>query len=64
MNQKILRNMARCKRCGDLIESKHRHDFVRCTCGAIAVDGGTDYLRRIGVMDAFEELSEYQNEEE
>jgi hypothetical protein len=23
---------AKCKNCGDIIESKHRHDFVTCTC--------------------------------
>ena len=32
--------------CGDEIESKHRHDFVTCKCGACSVDGGHDYLRR------------------
>jgi hypothetical protein len=31
-----------------MIISKHRHDFVTCTCGAISVDGGQDYLRRVG----------------
>jgi len=23
---------ARCKNCGDVVESKTRHDFVTCTC--------------------------------
>ncbi len=45
-NGMILRNAAECARCGDVIESKHRHDFVSCTCGAIFVDGGKRYLRR------------------
>lgn len=56
----ILRNAARCKKCGDEIESKHRHDFVSCGCGAIFVDGGHAYLRR-GAMhpEDLEELSEY-----
>jgi hypothetical protein len=31
-----------------MIISKHRHDFVTCTCGAISVDGGQAYLRRVG----------------
>jgi hypothetical protein len=44
----IVQNAATCLSCGDFIVSKHRHDFVECTCGAIAVDGGQDYLRRIG----------------
>jgi len=41
-------NCAKCAECGDVIESRHRHDFVWCKCGAIAVDGGQDYMRRIG----------------
>jgi hypothetical protein len=40
-----LRNRARCLKCYDIIESKHRHDFVICKCGAIFVDGGNDYWR-------------------
>ena len=42
----ILRNRAQCARCGDIIESTHRHDFVTCGCGEISVDGGHAYLRR------------------
>ena len=42
----IIRNAIRCNICGDEIESKHRHDYVECKCGACAVDGGHDYLRR------------------
>ena len=42
----VLRNRAKCGRCGDVIESKHRHDFKSCSCGAIFIDGGKDYLRR------------------
>lgn len=38
----------RCKECGDIIESKHVHDFVRCKCGSIAIDGGDDYMRILG----------------
>ncbi len=36
----IMRNRAKCKLCGDIIESLHRHDYVRCSCDEIAVDGG------------------------
>lgn len=43
---KILQNKIRCKRCGDVIESKSVHDFVTCSCGACSVDGGHSYLRR------------------
>lgn len=43
---KIIKNAIQCKLCGEVIESKHVHDFVQCKCGACAVDGGDDYLRR------------------
>ena len=26
--------------------SAYRHEYVQCKCGACAVDGGYDYLRR------------------
>lgn len=55
---KIIRNAARCRKCNDEIESKHRHDYVSCKCGTIAVDGGKDYLRRVGDFEVFEDLSE------
>jgi hypothetical protein len=41
----ITRNVAQCRKCGDTIESTHRHDFVRCGCDAIFLDGGTEYIR-------------------
>jgi len=51
-----IRNRAKCKLCGDIIESKYRHDFVTCKCGAISVDGGQDYFRRVGNLEAVIEL--------
>lgn len=42
---RIVRSRAKCNHCGDVIESKHRHDFVGCSCGTIFLDGGTDYVR-------------------
>ena len=62
--QKIKKNCIKCKNCGDVIESKDRHDFKSCKCGAVSVDGGKDYLRRgyTNSLDDFEELSEYENE--
>ena len=42
----IIINKAKCKLCGDIVESKYRHDYVKCSCGEISVDGGKDYLRR------------------
>ena len=42
----IKQNKIQCNNCGDTIESKHTHDYVSCSCGQVAVDGGHDYLRR------------------
>ena len=60
--KKINRNVIRCNLCGDVIESKNRHDFVSCSCGACSVDGGKDYLRRSfkGSVDDYTELSEFE----
>ncbi|MDE3022097.1 MAG: hypothetical protein KGI54_09565 [Pseudomonadota bacterium] len=38
-----MRNRAKCRLCGDVIESFHQHDYVRCSCDQIAVDGGNHY---------------------
>lgn len=35
----------KCKKCGDIIQSMHRHNFVRCKCGSIFIDGGSEYVR-------------------
>jgi hypothetical protein len=43
---KIIRNMAECPVCHEVVESTHRHDYRRCSCGNIAVDGGKEYTRR------------------
>lgn len=65
--EKILSNKIQCKHCGDMIESKSVHDYVKCSCGAVAVDGGLEYIRRTFLtspQDDFEELSEVINVEE
>ncbi len=56
--KRILRNSARCLECDDEIESEHRHDFVRCRCGNLAVDGGREYLRRVFGEGGWQEMSE------
>ena len=55
----IIKNCIKCKSCGDIIISTHRHDFKRCSCGRVAVDGGYDYLKRSFTNDSndYEELS-------
>lgn len=54
---KIQTNKIKCKKCGDVIESTYRHDFKMCSCEAVGVDGGHDYLRRIGKEEDYEDLS-------
>lgn len=46
--KKIIRNSAECFQCGEHIESKSVHDFKSCSCGNIMVDGGKEYLKRVG----------------
>lgn len=58
----ILSNKIQCNCCGDIIESKHRHDFVTCSCGKCSTDGGTSYIRRIGLD--YTDLSEVTSENE
>jgi hypothetical protein len=55
---RIIHNRAKCLVCGDVVESTHRHDYRSCSCGKVAVDGGHEYLRRVGDSHLLEELSE------
>lgn len=49
----IIRNAAKCNKCKDVIQSTSTHDFISCNCGAIAVDGGNQYLRAVGNQEDF-----------
>lgn len=62
------RNRIRCRNCGEVLESKYRHDFQVCKCWrdskgeeGVAVDGGNDYRRFVGKLEWIEDLV---NEEE
>ena len=66
----IKRNRAQCTHCGDIIESKRKHDWVACQCWdtfpdnshGIFVDGGVSYLRRGYANESeFKDLSEYED---
>ena len=62
--RKIIKNAIQCKLCGEVIESKHRHDYVQCKCGACAVDGGHEYLRRsYKSKDCYTDLSITEEQE-
>jgi hypothetical protein len=58
---RTIRNAAQCAKCGDVVESKSRHDFSGCSCGAIFVDGGLDYLRGGGNPEDFIPLYEWED---
>ena len=63
----IILNKIKCNECQRVIESKHTHDLVGCDCyiesggkEGCAVDGGHDYLRRLG--SKWEDMSEMSEE--
>ena len=56
-----MRNRAKCLKCKDVIESRHKHEFVRCHCEAIAVDGGTEFWRSLGDPKDFCRLDDEGN---
>ena len=62
----IVRNRIRCNLCGDIIESRYRHDFKSCRCGAVCVDGGKDYIRRgfLNSLDDYTDRSVYEDSNE
>lgn len=56
---KLIRNAFKCKRCKQIVESKHRHDFQSCKCGNFT-DGGLSYIRRGGKAADMIELSQFE----
>lgn len=53
----IISNQAYCKVCGDAPFSAGRNDLQYCYCENLAVDGGTEYLKRIGDEDHYNEMA-------
>lgn len=64
MDKKIVKNIAQCVNCDDIIESNHVHDYKKCKCGLISVDGGNEYLKRTGYPLLIKELSIFYNSSE
>ncbi len=62
---RIYKNQVHCLKCDTVIESTHRHDFKFCPCGNIAVDGGREYLRRVGDVrsEKAKDITEYYDTE-
>lgn len=58
----ILRNRIQCRKCKDTIEENF--NFMKtCKCGAVSIDGGMSYLRRLGDRANYTELSVYATPE-
>lgn len=58
----LTRNAIKCLECNTVLESKYRHDFVRCSCpNQASADGGLFY-QRISAKDLskVENLSEHK----
>ena len=55
--KEIISNKIKCKKCGNIIESKSTNDYKRCLCGTVAIDEGKDYLKRIGNEEDYEDMS-------
>lgn len=59
--KKLLVNKIKCNNCGDIIESRHTHDFKWCSCRSVAVDGGLNYAKRCAKnFDDIIDLSEWE----
>ena len=58
----LVRNAVRCIACGSVLESTHRHDYVKCHCpNETACDGGLEYQRTLAKdLSLIENLCEYR----
>lgn len=61
--KKIIRNIMRCRKCGDVIESRYTHEMVWCKCNSVAIDGGKEYQRLTGERENIDmSLSVYEED--
>ena len=58
----LTKNAIKCLVCNTILESKHRHDYVKCHCpNETACDGGLEYQRTLAMdLDLIENLCEYR----
>ena len=58
----LTKNSVRCLVCNTVLESKHRHHFLKCQCpNETTCDGGLEYQRTLGKdLNLIEDLCEYQ----
>ena len=61
MRKQLIKNSVKCLECGEILESKHRHQFSMCHCpNETACDGGLEYQRTLAVdLDKIENLCKY-----
>ena len=64
MTKQITKNAIKCLKCGDIIESKHQHDFQWCKCLAVFVDGGLTYRRIGGDFGMIQDMCEWGDDEQ
>jgi hypothetical protein len=57
----LILNGAKCLLCGDTIYSRHVHDFKYCSCQALSVNGGNEYRKRGGRLEAYQEASAFSS---
>lgn len=46
----LVYNAVKCLGCGEILHSKHRHDYQSCECGSFT-DGGSEYQRYGGNVE-------------
>ena len=58
----LTKNSVKCLICNTILESKHRHDYVKCHCpNETSCDGGLEYQRTLAVdLSLVENLCEYR----
>ena len=58
----LTKNSVKCLVCNTILESKYRHNYVKCHCpNETACDGGLEYQRTLAVdLDLIENLCEYR----
>ncbi len=54
----IWNNSAKCLKCNEVIRSTNKHDYRACSCGAIAIDGGSWYVKMVGNQEDCKLLTE------
>ena len=47
------------EQCNDIIECKNINNLKLCSCDSSAVDGGLEYIKRIGNLDEVIKMSKF-----